>query len=499
MKRSTVMLVILRILVCPSIPHAHGCGSQFVRVTPETQDEYGLYVQILPVDGSSDKVQIVLPAVYESMTAHLIVCRDRVPAVKQDFRFAVWSLNRPQSAHLYGRPSDGERPEILSIAPLRLPIRPHKAVSNRVFGSRTATVLLDRHLFDRSYIYIDYATPVADGGDYYCIDLSTYPLPEEYAVEVHYSPAVGLGPESGVMRRDPSDIIRTRKISYDFERVRIVDTYYCWYTKSHVSHGYDATIWYATSTDGRVWEEKGEALPRGPEGGWDAQSVFTPNILVAEDRYWLFYTGVPKPFNNKGNKVTKSAIGIAVAESPDGPWAKLSTNPALRCSGRVLDFDSMRVDDACLIVRDGKYWLYYKGRRWDRTPAQTKMGVAIADKPEGPYVKCAANPVIDGGHEVLVWPLGTGVAAMVNIGPKGIGRTLQYAPDGLTFSKMQGLAEVPHAPGAYRPQAFRDKGKGRMIDWGIHIGRKKGSLPFLERFDCQWGPRVTHSDSAVTQ
>jgi len=25
-----------------------------------------------------------------------------------------------------------------------------------------------------------------------------------------------------------------------------------------------------------------------------------------------------------------------------------------------------------------------------------------------------------------------------------------------------------------------------MIEWGIHNGYKKGYLPFLERFDCQW-------------
>ena len=276
------------------------------------------------------------------------------------------------------------------------------------------------------------------------------------------------------MRRDPSDIIKFR------------DTYYVWYTKSHVSHGYDATVWYATSTDGHTWVEKGEALPRGPEGRWDAQSVFTPNILVANEKYWLFYTAVPKPFNNKGNKVTKSAIGIAVADSPDGPWKKLASNPVLQCSEDPNHFDSMRVDDACLIVREGKYWLYYKGRQWDNTPANTKMGVAIAEEPEGPYRKHSFLPIIQGGHEVLVWPFGTGVVAMLNIGPKGIRRTLQYAPDGLNFSKMQDLEAVPRAPGAYRPEAFTESGKGEIIEWGIHIGYKKGYLPFLERFDCQW-------------
>jgi hypothetical protein len=97
-----------------------------------------------------------------------------------------------------------------------------------------------------------------------------------------------------------------------------------------------------------------------------------------------------------------------------------------------------------------------------------------------------ANPVVKGGHEVLVWPVGHGVVAMVNIGPEGIAKTLQYAPDGLTFSRMMDLDEVPSAPGAYRPEAFTESGEGEMIEWGLCIGTEPGSLPFLERFDCQW-------------
>jgi len=303
---------------------------------------------------------------------------------------------------------------------------------------------------------------------------------------VSYSPAKGLGPEPGVMRRDPSDIIKVKHL------------YYVWYTKGKVADGYDATVWYATSTDGHEWTEKGEAVARGPEASWDAQSVFTPNILVANGKYWLFFTAVPKPFTNAGNKVTKSAIGIAVSDSPDGPWNKLKTNPILKTSDNPAAFDSMRVDDACLLVRNGKYWLYYKGRQWDNTPANTKMGVAIAEKPSGPYEKHAGNPIIDGGHEVLAWPLGEGVAALINIGPRGIGRTIQYAPDGLAFSKMQELVQIPRAAGAYRPEAFTDSVKGMMPQWGIQIGIQKGFLPFLERFDFDWG-RPTSKPEALHQ
>ncbi len=293
----------------------------------------------------------------------------------------------------------------------------------------------------------------------------------EYAT----SPAIGLGPTSKVMRRDPSDIIQVGGI------------YYIWYTKGAMNSGYDATIWYATSTDGHSWTEMGEALARGPKGSWEEQSVFTPNILVAKEKYWLFYTAVPKPFENSGPGITKTALGIAVSDSPNGPWSKLETNPILRASDDPEHFDSLRIDDSCLIVRGGKYWLYYKGRQWGDTPENTKMGVAVADQPEGPYAKHDMNPLVRGGHEVLVWPYAQGVVALIGtVGPKGIAKTLQYAPDGVTFNKMAELRSVPSAPGAFRPAAVNGSDKRTMIQWGAHIGTKAGSLPFLERFEYTW-------------
>ena len=290
------------------------------------------------------------------------------------------------------------------------------------------------------------------------------------SVEISFSPVTGIGLQDGVMRRDPSDIIR------------VGDLYYLWYTKGKVRDGYDSTVWYATSVDGHTWVERGEALARGGKGSWDEQSVFTPNILVAKGKYWLFYTAVAKPFNNK----SKTAIGIAVANSADGPWEKLQNNPILKASDDHNEFDSMRVDDACLIVRDGKYWFYYKGRQWNNTPGKTKMGVAISENPQGPYVKYSGNPVIGGGHEVTVWPFGTGVMSMMKIGPKGIKNTIHYAADGLSFSKYMDVVNVPSAPGIYRPEAFTGSGKGCMPDWGVYIGKKKGALPFIERCDFEW-------------
>lgn len=296
----------------------------------------------------------------------------------------------------------------------------------------------------------------------------------ERTVTVTHSSVEGIGTEPGIMRRDPSDI------------VKVDDLYYVWYSKGKISSGYDATVWYATSKDGREWTETGMALAKGEPGSWEGASVFTPNILVAEGRYWLFYTGTSREYRKRFNPDSK--IGIAVSDSPTGPWQRLASNPAITNSDKPDDFDSHLVDDACLIVREGKYWCYYKGRQLGKSPRQTQMGLAIADHPQGPYVKHVSNPVIPGNHEVLVWTQGTGVAAMIGTtGPKEITNSILYAKDGIHFFKTHKVTNGPLAGGAYRPEAFTQSRSGEIPEWGLEIGtatkKVNGGLPFIQRFD----------------
>ncbi len=284
-----------------------------------------------------------------------------------------------------------------------------------------------------------------------------------------YSTAVAF--EEGVTRRDPSPVIQ------------VDGTYYVWYSRTEESFsGYSASIWYSTSPDGVTWSEEGEALPKGAKGAFDEHAVFTPTILVSGGQYYLFYTAVPEPFSNDngGPNGTKTAIGIAVADSPRGPWVRFEGNPVLRPSDNPEIFDSMRVDDTCLIVRDGKYWMYYKGRQMNRKPNQTRMGLAIASEPTGPYIKHSENPVLDSGHEVCVWPHGNGVGCLVSkVGPQG--NTLQYSDGGVHFQKIADTSP-PSAPGPFRADNFVD-GAGPGVTWGISMAHHH-SWPYLVRFDC---------------
>ncbi|MDF7806436.1 family 43 glycosylhydrolase [Pontiellaceae bacterium B12219] len=253
----------------------------------------------------------------------------------------------------------------------------------------------------------------------------------------------GIGPDKVVSRRDPSDVIK------------VGDLYYVWYSRGPVKTGYNATVWYATSPDGINWTEQGEAVAKGAAGAWDEASVFTPNILVAEGKYWLFYTAISK----KPKVKPDSKIGIAVSDSPDGLVLKNSDNPD--------DFDSHLVDDSCLIVRDGKYWLYYKGRPLGKSAHYTRMGLAIAESPGGPYIRHPEQPDFPGNHEVVVWPQGTGVAALADgLGVKETANSVLYAADGIHFTKTHDVVDRPKAGGTYRPEAFTDSNQGEPPAWG---------------------------------
>ena len=127
--------------------------------------------------------------------------------------------------------------------------------------------------------------------------------------------------EPGITRRDPSPVIE------------VDGTFHVWYSKATVDpSGYFASVWHATSADGLKWRERAVAIPTGADDAWDGNGVFTPTVLIAEGRYWLFYTAVPKPFANDdgGPHGTPTAIGVAVADDPHGPWVGHDGNPILR-------------------------------------------------------------------------------------------------------------------------------------------------------------------------
>ena len=300
-------------------------------------------------------------------------------------------------------------------------------------------------------------------------------LREKYSnAEFIYDTLPGIGYEAGCTRRDPSDVIK------------VGNTCYVYYTKIYgVSPGYWGTLWYATSIDeGFTWKEQGEILGPGKKGMFDSQATFTPNILSANGRYYLYYTGVkPTPGNSSGefenNSTTDiTAIGLAVSGSPDGPFTRISNEPILKVSVEPEKFDSYRVDDAVLLFRNGLYWLYYKGRNRLGGPGHTKMGVAFSQKPEGPFEKYH-RPLLSKSHAVMLWQEGSGVASLASLS-----KTFEYAADGIDFHSNKLEVKVknsPKAPGVFRQDLTNPTVRGEGLKWGISLV-PNGNEAYLVRY-----------------
>lgn len=321
----------------------------------------------------------------------------------------------------------------------------------------------------------------------------------DWFCEFRTTPVTGdLAYEKGVHRRDPSAVIQVGEL------------YYVWYSKSPgESAGFgsgdptkkvfpwDLTeVWYATSKNGYHWTEEGMAVGRGPQGAYDDRSVFTPEILAHEDKFYLVYQTVKAPYVRR----VKNQIGMAIADSPDGPWKKLK-EPILSPSdtgewlgeedNRFLvkkrgNFDSHKVHDPCLVPYKGKFWLYYKGEIMGEQMTfggrEIKWGVALADRPEGPYVKSKFNPVTNSGHEVCVWEYRGGIAALLTTdGPEK--NTIQFAPDGINFEIQAVIKNPPHALGPFRT-ADHDKRPLEGLQWGLchTFNWNAGGWGYIQRF-----------------
>ncbi len=329
----------------------------------------------------------------------------------------------------------------------------------------------------------------------------------EFYTTFKYSPISGIGKERGVTRRDPSTVLR------------IDGTYYVWYTRRQTPYERDhsnkpptrqqtwetpvfdwdlAEIWYATSEDGFHWREQGVAVTGGPRDAYDGRSVFTPDVLMCHDKFYLYYQAVDYPYRTR----TRNSIGMSWADSPDGPWQR-AESPVLRPGEpgvwlgdddsdevrRYGAWDSHKVHDPFILVRDGRYWLYYKGQPMGWTSKYSRgigWGVAIADEPEGPFIKSPLNPITNSGHETCLFPYGEGLLALCgHDGPEK--DTLQYARDGLNFDVVAHVTLPPLAAGPFASDSYCDTKDGKGIIWGLaHIATEemKSGNSYIVRFDC---------------
>ena len=157
-------------------------------------------------------------------------------------------------------------------------------------------------------------------------------------------------------------------------------------------------------------------LPSRGAEFWDGQVTHNPNIHYHQGKYILFYTGTTYDFEKpKGYRDRKKEyepawnhkrIGVAVADSPQGPWKRLD-HPIL--TPRPGKWDAAITSNAAAVIHeDGSVVLIYKsapvtypGRHKNKA---LSFGLATAKNCLGPYTR--AN---NGDNEVEIKGLTTHV------------------------------------------------------------------------------------------
>ncbi len=155
------------------------------------------------------------------------------------------------------------------------------------------------------------------------------------------------------------------------------------------------------------------ALPPRDPAFWDGRMTHNPVVRRFGSKYVLYYTGttyagaMPTPANpTTADSALKldahdgERIGLAVADSPYGPWTRLD-QPILDV--RPGSWERYLVSNASpLVMPDGRVLLYYKGVERLRTHA---ISVAQAKTYEGPYERLSDKPfdVGVGAEDPTMW------------------------------------------------------------------------------------------------
>lgn len=299
-------------------------------------------------------------------------------------------------------------------------------------------------------------------------------------VRITTSPVEGLGFESGVARRDPSDILRIGGKDYVFY-TRVTPEAPLYPAK------YAGEVWFASSQDGgHSWREEGRALGHGKDGAFDSLGVFEPNLVRAADgELFLFYSGIGPTFNFRFEgvrRVEPVRIGVARVQFDGG---SLQTRripkaaPVLVPSERnARGFDSLRVTGAAPVLRNGIVHLYYEAFDLSQPSASSTLGLATALDPRQRFRRShEGRSVLPFGGEALMAPHQGGVIALLT----NVGRGLYWAADGEHFARMPiHVSGRLTKPGLWRSQ---EEGEG-VAPWGLHVARET-SHPYLERFEIQ--------------
>lgn len=123
-------------------------------------------------------------------------------------------------------------------------------------------------------------------------------------------------------------------------------TFYLYGTGGGAVDGFSAY----SSTNLVDWKYEKQVFFGNTEDSWSVSAFWAPECYKFNDKYYLFYSANWR--ENPNDELENFHIGVAVSESPTGPFKDLKNEPLFEPGYPIIDANVF-LDD------DGKYYLYY--------------------------------------------------------------------------------------------------------------------------------------------
>ncbi|WP_437918989.1 glycoside hydrolase family 43 protein [Sphingobacterium sp. LRF_L2] len=121
---------------------------------------------------------------------------------------------------------------------------------------------------------------------------------------------------------------------------------YYMYGTGGVENGFVAYV----SSDLKQWTKKGVVYSAEQPNSWGTKDFWAPEVYRYKDKFYLFYSAHWK--ENPTNELENYKIGVAVSDSPLGPFLDLTGKPLFDPGYPIIDANVYFGDD-------GKLYLYY--------------------------------------------------------------------------------------------------------------------------------------------
>jgi beta-xylosidase len=143
-------------------------------------------------------------------------------------------------------------------------------------------------------------------------------------------------------------------------------TYYLYGTGGGAVDGFSAY----SSTNLIDWKYEKQIYYGNKEDSWCISAFWAPECYKFNSKYYLFYSANWR--KNPNNEIENFHIGVAVSDSPIGPFEDIKNEPLFEPGYPIIDANVFQDDD-------GKYYLYYS-RVCYKHPVESELAKLVKEK-----------------------------------------------------------------------------------------------------------------------